>query len=241
MIKYFICLSLLIVLSLNAKSANKSKSIDNAYVVLLHGVTINSTYMEAMAAELTNQGYDVINLDYPSTDFPLEELAKITSEKLKEKLIDDKPVNFVGYSMGGVLTRIILNKYRPENLHRVVQLATPNNGMVLVDRLKDRDFFKKRYGPAGQQLSTTRSDFLKDLIGSVDYELGVIAGNKASNFITAWMIPEENDGKVSVESTKIDGMNDHVILPISHSKFLEDNEVLKQTIYFLQDGKFIKN
>lgn len=57
--------------------------------------------MEDLATFLQHQGYDVINLDYPSTDYKLEELVDLTHEKLLPKLKDDKPVHFIGYSMGG--------------------------------------------------------------------------------------------------------------------------------------------
>ena len=44
-------------------------------VVLLHGLARTSASMERMADALHEQGYTVINLDYPSREKPIEELA----------------------------------------------------------------------------------------------------------------------------------------------------------------------
>jgi len=91
------------------------------------------------------------------------------------KIRADKPVHFIGYSMGGIVTRAVLNKFRPDNLGRVVQLASPNNGSEVADFLKDNWLYEKVYGPAGKQLVTDGAG-IDDLLGKVDYELGVVAG-----------------------------------------------------------------
>ena len=57
------------------------------YVVILHGIARNADNMQNMASFLEAQGYDSINLDYPSTEFGLEELAKIMSAQLADKII----------------------------------------------------------------------------------------------------------------------------------------------------------
>ena len=151
-----------------------------------------------------------------------------------------KPIHFVGYSLGGIVTRVVLNKYRPDNLGRVVQLASPNGGSEVADFLKENWLYGEVFGPAGQQLVTEGAG-ISELMGEVTYELGVIAGNFTIDPVSSAIIPGDDDGKVSIESTKVAGMRDHIIVPVSHTFFPQNDLVQRQTRNFLQFGAFIRN
>lgn len=215
--------------------------IDNTkkeYVVILHGIARSKSHMQDLADYLSDKNYDVINIDYPSTDYDLEKLSKIIQKEISAKVTEDKKINFVGYSMGGLLVRIILNQKNYKNMGRVVQLATPNKGSEVSDFLEDNFLYKKIYGPAGQELITDQQK-IKDLLNDkIYYELGIIAGNFTIDPISSGIIPGDDDGKVSIESTKLKGMKDHIIVSASHTFFPGNEEVKKQTLYFLKNGKF---
>ncbi|MDG4544357.1 MAG: alpha/beta fold hydrolase [Rickettsiales bacterium] len=214
-------------------------STKNDYVVVLHGIARSKSHMEPVEEHLAKEGYDVINIDYPSTDYDLEQLVEILNYDMRSTLVEDKPVHFVGYSMGGILLRAYLDKYRPHNLGRVIQLASPNNGSEVADFVKNRYLYKKIYGPAGQELTTNNHQTLK-LLGKVSYELGVVAGNGTIDPISSYIIDGDDDGKVSIESTKLEGMKDHIVVPASHMFFPSNEEVHEQVSYFLKHGKFIR-
>jgi len=208
-------------------------------VVLLHGIKRTSSHMEALEKFLVSKGYTVFNMDYPSTEHSMEKITAIVARDIAQKVRPDKPLHFVGYSMGGIVTRAILNKYRPDNLGRVVQLASPNQGSEVADFLKDNWIYNKVYGPAGQQLVTEGAG-LDTLLGKVDYELGVIAGKFSIDPVSSSLIPGDDDGKVSVESTKVDGMRDHIVVRASHTFFPQNKTVQRQTLHFLRTGFFNK-
>src|SRR5690606_5032077 len=107
-----------------------------------------------LARFLRQAGYEVINLDYPSTRHTLTELVEQLHQQLRALLPTGKPVHFVGYSMGGLLVRALLSRYRPEKLGRVVLLAAPNRGSEVADFLKHNWLYRKIFGPAGQELTT---------------------------------------------------------------------------------------
>ena len=116
-------------------------------------------------------------------------------------------------------------------------LGPPNKGSEVVDKLKYIPGFKFLNGPAGMRLGTGSEDIPKSL-GPVNFELGVIAGTKSINLILSYYLPNPNDGKVSVESAKIDGMCEFVTLPTTHPFMMKNKLVIKEVIHFLKQGKF---
>ena len=210
---------------------------DAEQVVLLHGIARSASHMQELAEFLTEAGYIVHNLDYPSTDHNLETLASMVAEDIQAQLSCTGPVHIVGYSMGGLVSRAIVTHYRPDNLGRVVQLAPPNGGSEIADLLQNNWLYQKIYGPAGQQLVTAGAG-LEDLLGAVDYELGVIAGTASIDPFSSFIIPGADDGKVAVVNTKVTGMQDHLTVSASHTFFPQNHEVQAQTLFFLRHGVF---
>ncbi len=103
---------------------------------------------------------------------------------------------------------------------------------------EDNWLYKKIYGPAGKEL-TTNNAVMEKLLGKVDYELGVIAGNSTIDPISSTIIPGDDDGKVSIKSTKFKGMKDHIVVSASHTFFPSNKTVHQQTEYFLKHGVLI--
>ena len=120
---------------------------------------------------------------------------------------------------------------------RVVMLGPPNQGSEVVDRLGRLPGFTLLNGPAGKQLGTAATDLPKTL-GPVSFELGVIAGTRSLNPLLSQLLPNPDDGKVSVSATKVAGMTDFIALPVSHPLMMNNKEVLRQILAFLAKGRF---
>lgn len=208
-------------------------------VIILHGIARSSAHMAPLANYLMHEGYEIINLDYPSTNLPLTALIKNVASQLENVSLNSRSkVHFVGYSMGGLIIRGYLNKYPPKNLGRVLLLGTPNKGSEVADFWKSNYFYQKIFGPAGQELTTDYSNALNEILGEVNYELGIIAGTSTIDPFSSYLLPKPNDGKVSVESTKVKGMSAHIMLPVSHTFFPSNSLVKQQTVMFLKEGHF---
>jgi triacylglycerol lipase len=96
-------------------------------------------------------------------------------------------------------------------------------------------FFRLLFGPAGAELTTrSRPEF-----APVDYPLEIIAGNRFIDPVSWLLIPGPNDGKVAVARTRVDGMTDWVILHASHTFLPQNDEAIRQTIFFLRHGAFL--
>lgn len=216
-----------------------SQLMANECVILLHGLARSDSSMKTMAKELSNTGYIAINYDYPSTDFPIEKLAEDAINDALSLCPQQTTIHFVTHSMGGILVRQYLSQHTIENLGRVVMLGPPNKGSEVVDTLHSVPGYELINGPAGHQLGT---DILSvpNKLGPADFELGIIAGTRSINLILSTMLPETDDGKVTVENTKLDGMKDHIALPVTHPFMMSNKTVIEQVIHFLKSGSFKK-
>lgn len=208
-------------------------------IALLHGIGQHKIVMTPLDLFLRAQGFDVINIQYPSVKQPIDRLTAAVHRELNKSGAFDAPrLHFVTHSMGGLVLRAYLSRHRPENLGRVVMLAPPNRGSEVADFLKDVWLFKSFFGPAGQELTTlARSAWAET---QVDFELGVIAGdNRLVAGLNEFIMKEPNDGLVSVESTKIHGMKDHLVTGALHATIIADPSVWTQITRFIQQGRFI--
>lgn len=192
--------------------------------------------MAPLARYLEREGYAVLNLNYPSTTLPIEEIVEVIHPEIAAFAGND-PVHFVGYSMGGLVIRAYLKRHRPPQLGRVVMLGTPNHGSEVADFLKNWALYRHNYGPAGQQIGTDLA-VPEGLFGAVDYPLGIIAGTRSFDPLCYYLLPRPHDGKVTVESTKLEGMSAHITLPVSHTWMPYDRKVQHLAATFLKQGCF---
>ena len=75
---------------------------------------------------------------------------------------------------------------------------------------------------------------------NVDFDLGIIAGSRSLHPYYLYLIIGPDDGKVSFEATKIAGMKDHIVLPVTHMFMINSGEVLNQALHFFRNGYFRK-
>jgi pimeloyl-ACP methyl ester carboxylesterase len=206
-------------------------------VILLHGLARSSRSMAKLEKMLKRKGFITVNSNYPSTKHDIGTLADEAITDALSQCPEGSRINFVTHSMGGILVRQYLSKKRIKNLGRVVMLGPPNKGSQVVDRLKNMPGFKIVNGPAGTQLGASEIS-VPNMLGAVNYEVGIIAGTRSINLILSTMLPKPNDGKVSVENTKLEGMADHITLPVTHPFMMNNSEVISQILHFLKSGMF---
>ncbi|EKD43776.1 MAG: hypothetical protein ACD_72C00122G0004 [uncultured bacterium] len=195
------------------------------YVILLHGLWRTSRSMKTLEESLLKDGYEVINIDYPSKTKTIEDISSVF---LKQIIVDKCPdkkkkIHFVTHSMGGIIVRHFLAENKLKNLGRVVMLAPPNQGSKMANVFSKIELTNHVAGPALKQLTTHKKSLPKS-IAKPDYDVGVIAG--------------KFDGKVSAKFTKLDGMKDFLVVPSAHSFIMEWRDVIEAVKNFIKNGKF---
>jgi triacylglycerol lipase len=208
-------------------------------VILLHGLCRTSRSMVTMEYALTEAGYKVRNVDYPSRTASVQKLADDAIGKAVSDCQRDgaTKVDFVTHSLGGILVRSYLARHTIPSLGRVVMLAPPNQGSEVVDKLGWLFLFKWINGPAGNELGTDKNS-TPNKLGPANFPVGIIAGDRSIDWINSLLIPGSDDGKVSVERTKLAGMSDHIVIHATHPFIMRNREVIRQTIHFLHMGNF---
>jgi pimeloyl-ACP methyl ester carboxylesterase len=205
--------------------------------VLLHGLWRTENSMGRMEKSLAEAGYRVLNIEYESTEKPIALLAEEAVREGVDGCQDADSIHFVTHSMGGILLRQFLEQNEIPRLGRVVMLGPPNQGSEVIDRYGDLPGFEWFSGPAGLQLGTGEASVPRSL-GPAHFDLGIIAGTQSVNPILSRTLPGPDDGKVSVDATRVDGMDDHLELPVTHVFMMRDKEVIEQVQHFLANGQF---
>ena len=215
---------------------------DHECVVLLHGLARTANSMDELEEVLSTSGYRVVNVGCPSREETIDRLAAMAVEEGIAGC-DRQPVetiHFVTHSLGGILVRYYLADKSIARLGRVVMLAPPNQGSEVADEWRDVPGYEWLNGPAGQQLGTGEGSVPRSL-GPVDFPLGVIAGTRSINPILSQSLPNPDDGKVSVENTRVEGMTDFIEMPYTHTFMMAAEPVIRQVQHFLRSGTFFHN
>jgi triacylglycerol lipase len=196
-------------------------------VVLVHGMGRSPLSMLPLSWTLKRAGYDVMNWGYSSICCGIAELGSQLQQDLREELEDREArparVHFVGHSLGNIIIRWVLaHEPMSETTGRVVMLAPPNQGSRVADQLS------ASLGWLLKPLPELRSEPMRTsgaLLLPEPLFVGVIAGRY--------------DGKVSVDETRIAGMDAHVVVAGAHSFLMFRSDVRRLMVDFLREGSFL--
>jgi hypothetical protein len=209
-------------------------------VILIHGLGRTPLSMKRLEWTLERAGYQVVNFSYPSRRFNVKHLAEEHLDKAVAAQSQAGRIHFVTHSLGGIVLRDYLAGHAITNLGRVVMLAPPNHGSELADRLKKSAAGRWILGPAGCQLGAGEGG-LPEQLGPAHFPLGVIAADSAIHRRFCRVFSGPNDGKVAVQSARLGGMADFLVVPGNHTWIMWRGGVMRQVLAFLEHGHFAPN
>ncbi len=224
-------------------------------VIVLHGLVRSRASMESLCEYLHEKGnYQVFNVGYPSTQSDIGEYAR-SLRRIINNLEGIEEINFVGHSMGNIVIRHYLGdlarqeqwKQTPNALaadrralarfHRFVMLGPPNQGALLASVFANNILFQEIFGDAGQQLGRDWPELEKRL-ATPTFEFGIIAGGRGNDKGYNPLLHGDNDGTISVDTTKLAGAKDFLVVSTLHSFLMDDAQVQRYVLRFLRHGYF---
>ncbi|MCU0545568.1 MAG: alpha/beta fold hydrolase [Oscillatoriaceae cyanobacterium Prado104] len=110
-----------------------NSSIERNPIVLIHGIWDTSTIFNKMSAHLTERGWSVHTLNLTPNDGSLELdlLAKQLAEYISETFEPEQPLDLVGYSMGGIVSRYYVQRLGGiDRVQRFITLSSPHLGTL---------------------------------------------------------------------------------------------------------------
>lgn len=208
----------------------KTASAPSETVVLLQGMGRGRASLWVLDTRLRQAGYSVVTFPYTAHSQSIDDLANQLCVFLKTQIHGGR-YHLIAHSLGNVIIRAAFRAELPPGLGRIVMLAPPNEPADLLRALSDNRIYQWLTGESGQQLAS--SEFYKQL-PVPPVEFGVIAGNRGQSF----MLKEPNDGVISVEQTKLEGMTDWVAVPQSHNFIMNSKMVALLCASFIENGHF---
>jgi pimeloyl-ACP methyl ester carboxylesterase len=203
-------------------------------VVLVHGLWMAAPVCALLARRLRARGFDVVSFSYRSVRHTLEQSA----DRLHTFVAARRParVHFVGHSLGGLLVLCALARHPDLPAGRAVLLGSPCNGCTAADQLQRSARGRLVLGSA---LPGWKPQWAHAVTGRM--EVGSLAGTARLGIgMLLVRLEGENDGVVLVRETRLPGLRDHVVVPVTHSGMLVSARVAEQVIAFLTRGRFLR-
>jgi pimeloyl-ACP methyl ester carboxylesterase len=171
---------------------------------------------------------------YPSVRLDL----RANAERLQHFLLtlEADTVHLAGHSLGGVLIRALHHYFPQQRPGRIVTLGTPHGDCQTAHHLEHSRFWRWAMGRSVAQLL----EGIPLPWPLPAREIGVISGVRSMGLgrFLFRQLPRPNDGLLSVPETRLPGVREQIVLPVSHTGMLFSRRVAGQLAAFLRDGRF---
>ncbi len=199
-------------------------------IILLQGMGRGRASLWLLDTRLQHAGYRTLNFPYSASRNSIDGLGEQLCAFIREN-IKTGHYHLVAHSLGNVILRAAFRFGYPPGLGRIVMLAPPNEPADLARALQDNQIYQWFMGASGQQLA---SEAFYAQLPVPDVPFGIIAGDRGQSFI----LKQPNDGVITVENTKLEGMTDWVVVPQSHNFIMNSRVVADLCISFIETGAF---
>lgn len=214
-------------------------------VIVLHGLDGSPETMRPLAAYLRASGtMHVLNFGYTSRRGTIADHARALAN-VADHLDQVEDVSMVAFGLGNVVVRRWLADRRDAGgeaaagpqLNRLVMLAPPNQSSGSMT--DDMEMLVSVLGLSATQLDGGWTA-LEARLAMPTCEFGIIAGARGDDRGFSTRLPGDDDGTLSVATTRLPGAREFLVLPLEHARLARDPRVHACTLNFLRHGSFEK-
>jgi len=201
-------------------------------IIILHGLYMHGMAMQPLRKKLQKLGYETQVLSYNTIAIDESSLFDSIDHTLNPLTTNV----LVGHSLGGLMIKRYLANRKPTTqlISHVVAIGSPLRGASIVGRIQDLGL--------GAILGNSPHHGLNKHDDAWDFpqKLGSIAGTIPIG-ARPLLIRNDNtmsDGTVTVEETKLDGMQDHIEVKQTHTSLIYNTFVPQQIDHFIRTDHF---
>ncbi|TOC22905.1 cobinamide adenolsyltransferase [Vibrio parahaemolyticus] len=201
-------------------------------IIILHGLYMHGLVMQPLSQKLRKLGYETQVLSYNTVAIDESSLFDSIDHSLNPLTANV----LVGHSLGGLMIKRYLANRKPTTslISHVVAIGSPLKGASIVGRIQDLGL--------GAILGNSPHHGLNkhDDAWAFPQKLGSIAGTVPIG-ARPLLIRNDNtmsDGTVTVEETRLDGMQDHIQVKQTHTSLIYNTFVPQQIDHFIRTDYF---
>ncbi|GAA0795734.1 alpha/beta hydrolase [Marinobacterium sediminicola] len=193
-------------------------------VVVLHGLYMSGLVMYPLCRRLEKQGYATLNLSYNTLSPDMNAIC----DRI-DGFVAGEPTAFVCHSMGGLIARRYLEHGSEQSrwVDTVITLGTPHKGSSLAKEIN------------ASKLKGMLKDSIEYLLADNQHwpfpaRLYSIAGDLPVGLMPFLSPESESDGTVLIDETRVTGMTEHKVFPLSHTSLIYSRRVLAYILKVLE-------
>ncbi|HGS4697700.1 TPA: triacylglycerol lipase [Vibrio parahaemolyticus] len=201
-------------------------------IIILHGLYMHGLVMQPLSQKLRKLGYETQVISYNTVAIDESSLFDSIDHSLNPLTANV----LVGHSLGGLMIKRYLANRKPTTslISHVVAIGSPLKGASIVGRIQDLGL--------GAILGNSPHHGLNkhDDAWAFPQKLGSIAGTVPIG-ARPLLIRNDNtmsDGTVTVEETRLDGMQDHIEVKQTHTSLIYNTFVPQQIVHFIRTDYF---
>ncbi|OKA67967.1 cobinamide adenolsyltransferase [Vibrio parahaemolyticus] len=203
-------------------------------IIILHGLYMHGLVMQPLSQKLRKLGYETQVLSYNTVAIDESSLFDSIDHSLNPLTANV----LVGHSLGGLMIKRYLANRKPTTslISHVVAIGSPLKGASIVGRIQDLGLGAILGNSPHHGLNKHHDAW------AFPQKLGSIAGTVPIG-ARPLLIRNDNtmsDGTVTVEETRLDGMQDHIEVKQTHTSLIYNTFVPKQIDHFIRTDYFCR-
>ncbi|HDT12639.1 MAG TPA: hypothetical protein ENO01_03170 [Candidatus Marinimicrobia bacterium] len=206
-------------------------------VYLVHGILGFPEVFSLMEWRFEQAGYTTYNYYYPSTEKSIREHGLDFGRWILEQTGQDT-ILLVTHSMGNLVAREMHNAYPQIPVYRWLMIAPPNQGAQSADLWSKIPLYRWWTDTPGQELRYSNEMASYKHLPPPKCEFAIIAGGMKNEVGFSLLLDGDDDGKVRVEETYLEGYTDHIVMPQVHTGLLFAKNTFEQALHFFRTGRF---